>query len=304
MEITAMHWDFLRIALSSWILTVSNVLPLKDSRPLLNRFILAVMELFSTLMSFFETERKKSSTQLLCKVQEEWNSVFAREVNTVLLLILHQLLAKSRDMEENKYLLCNVLPCFERINFIYLMLSKDISKTVSQRDFLFNLLHQLSHPVPAIRHAVICVAHKIIPQLVAADHEKLAKSDEESNGHFLQTIIAPLFEESEFDIAEYITEFQYRATDVENVPAIPEGLTMSYLYLWNVVLEFCRQSSPELRAFYAKWIASRGMEAQLLKMIFRLLPLDVIKNFETKSSMVETYFNCVKELDVCGELLS
>lgn len=320
-EFTPEQWDFLRIAMSSWILTVSNALTAEITDNLMIRFMTAVLELFATLMVFFESERKKSSTQLFCKVIEEWNSVFAREVNTVLLLVLHKLMNPVGDVpmkESAKYLLVKILPCFERINFIYLIVSKDISKTVSQQQFLLSLLTQLSHPVAAVRFAVLKLAYCAIVQLVTRDNDQLLKSDsadglsDESN--YLATIIQPLMQLEAFDITEYVEDFQYRATatndrdseaeegqDKNIIEDLPLNKSTAYFYLWHVILKFCKEASPELRSFYAKWIASRGWEAQLLKMIFKSLPQDVLRNFETKSSMVDTYFNTVKAMEICGE---
>lgn len=302
-EISSTQWDFLRIALSSWILTISNVLPERHRRLSLNRFMVAVMSLFDSLMKFFETERKKSSTQLLAKVNEEWNSVFAREVNTVLILILHNLLASSRTDDKQKYLLKSILPCFERINFVYLMLSKQVSKNVTQQEFLHSLFQQLSHPVAEIRYSVLRIIHNIIPHLVTADNESLSmgegKQSEDTN--YLNTVVWPLFSDDSFNIHEALVDFQFRVSDVENVPPLAQDKCIAYLYLWNVVLDVCSKSKAELRAFYAKWIASRGLEGMLLRAVFRLLPIDVIRNFETKSSMIDAYFNGAKGLTICGK---
>lgn len=308
-EFSPEQWDFLRIALSSWILTISNFLSTSDEPRLpMYRFIVSVMRLFEALMTFFASERQKSSTQLFCKVIEEWTSVFAREVNTVLLLVLHKLLSSARTPEKNKYLLLEILPCFEQMNFIYLIVSKDISKNLSQHQFLTTLFGELSHPTPTIRYFVLRIAHCVIPHLVSRDNDQLAKSDSaeglSQEGHYLATAVAPLFEEEAFNVNEFIEEFQYKFTELaagETIPAIDEKISSAYFYLWNVTLAFCRKASPELRAFYAKWIAGRGMEGVLLKMIFRLLPQDVARTFETKSSMVDSYFNAVKSLEICGE---
>lgn len=304
-EITPEQWDFLRIALSSWILTVSLSQDQIEKRLTLTRFVVAVMELFSSLMTFFESERQKSSTQLFCKVIEEWNSVFAREVNTVLLLVLNKFLTTSGRPEMDKYLLNKILPCFESMNFIFLMVSKDVSKNVSQAQFLHTLFTQLAHPVPSIRYAVLRIVHKVIPQLVSRDNDQLTKYNDiagkQQESHYLETCIAPLMDNEEFNLADYVQDFQYRFTDAEEFPDIPEDKSTAYFYLWNAVLNFCRKATPELRAFYAKWIASRGWEGVLLKAIFRQLPQDVVRNFETKSSMVDTYFASVKGLEICGE---
>lgn len=303
-EFTSEQWDFLRIAMSSWILTISQSFEEKDTRPVLIQFVVSVLKLFETLMTFFESERQKSSTQLFCKVIEEWNSVFAREVNTVLLLILNKLLDADIDSEMNKYLLGAVLPCFEKMNFIYLVVSKDISKSLTQQEFLHKLFAQLSHRVPTIRDAICRIVDCVITQLVSRDNDLLTKSDSiegiSQDGHNLATIIQPLLLSDDFNVDALVKDFHYKYTETDPLPVIPDSTATSYLYLWHGIFAFCRRASPELRAFYANWLASHGFEGVLLKLIFRVLPQDVVQNFETKLSMVDAYFNAVKGLDICG----
>lgn len=267
-EFSPEHWDFLRIAMSSWILTISNAMEERHSRITLYRFITAVMRLFDSLMTFFESERQKSSTQLFCKVIEEWNTVFAREVNTVLLLILHKLMASVRAPEKNKYLLHAVLPHFQRMNFIYVIVSPDISKHVSQHQLLNAIFGQLSHPVPEIRSAVSRLICRVIPHLVARDNDQLQKTEASEGVHYLATLIAPLLQHTDFDVEEFIADFQYKFTEgaeTTTTGSFDEQKITAYFYLWNAVLLFCRNATPELRASYAKWIASRGMESVLLQ---------------------------------------
>lgn len=303
-ELTPEQWDFLRISLSSWILTISNSLGETKTRPVMIRFVVVVLKLFAALMTFFESERQKSSTQLFCKVIEEWNSVFAREVNTVLLLVLHKLLVEARVAEKNKYLLAETLVCFESINFIYLVVSKNISKEVSQHKFLHALFLELSNPVSAIAYSTLRIAKCVVPHLVLWDNDQLLKHDltegSSFDEHYPGRVLAPIFQLKDFNINELVEEFQYKATETGDAMKI-NGKCTAFFYLWDIMLEFCQKATPELRAFYAKWIASQGSEGVLLKMVFRVLPQDVLRNFEAKSSMVETYINSVKALRICGK---
>lgn len=83
-NIKSSGWDFIRIALSSWVLLLS-----KNSEhwknPKIAVFIGAVYQLFAALGEFILIERERSSTRELSNVIDEWEHVFAKDVNLILL---------------------------------------------------------------------------------------------------------------------------------------------------------------------------------------------------------------------------
>jgi E3 ubiquitin-protein ligase listerin len=83
-ELDLNRWDFIRIALSSWSLSVSKSWQ-KFSSGKVSIFIAAVYRLFAALTQFIGVEKTKSSTENLTKMIEEWDNVFAKDVNLVLL---------------------------------------------------------------------------------------------------------------------------------------------------------------------------------------------------------------------------
>lgn len=93
-NLNADQWDFIRIAISSWVLTVSKS---SDSfrAPKVAIFMTAVYKFFTTLYEFIENESDKSSTHLLKEVIEEWEQVFAKDVNLILLRSFIQFTGKS-----------------------------------------------------------------------------------------------------------------------------------------------------------------------------------------------------------------
>lgn len=48
-------------------------------------FVASIYRLFSAVTKFFTDEKIKSSTEMLTNVIEEWDNVFAKDVNLVLL---------------------------------------------------------------------------------------------------------------------------------------------------------------------------------------------------------------------------
>ena len=86
-ELDEKCWDFIRIALSSLVLSVARSCEnFKINK--VKVFIVGVFKLNSAISKFFATEKTKSSTQLLKKMIEEWDKVFAREINLVLIKAL------------------------------------------------------------------------------------------------------------------------------------------------------------------------------------------------------------------------
>lgn len=77
-------WDFIRIALSSWVLSLS-----KSSEhwrnPKIAIFTVAVYQLFVSLSEFINDEKIRSSARHLINIIDEWEHVFAKDVNLLLL---------------------------------------------------------------------------------------------------------------------------------------------------------------------------------------------------------------------------
>jgi len=83
-EIDVKRWDFIRIALSSWILSVSKSCE-KFNNEIVKNFIVAIFRLNASLQKFIVAEKVKSSTEFLSNMIEEWENVFAKDVNLVLI---------------------------------------------------------------------------------------------------------------------------------------------------------------------------------------------------------------------------
>ncbi|KAG5681762.1 hypothetical protein PVAND_011171 [Polypedilum vanderplanki] len=73
-EIDVKRWDFIRIALSSWTLSVSKSSQ-KFTDEKVKAFIIAIFKLNASLQKFITLEKTKSSTQMLTNVIDEWENV-------------------------------------------------------------------------------------------------------------------------------------------------------------------------------------------------------------------------------------
>lgn len=162
-ELDIAKWDFVRIALSSWTLTVSKnhqnfrsnnvcfsyLLRFSSSvsnsicRFQISIFIAAIFRLFSAVSKFFEEEKIRSSTELLTNVIEEWDNVFAKDVNLVLLktyinivkdigmmnaytdtnrlFLLFTIFFSDRTRKSDEYFLDTISPHVDSIDFNYVL---------------------------------------------------------------------------------------------------------------------------------------------------------------------------------------
>lgn len=83
-EVDVKRWDFVRIALSSWVLSVSKSChKFEDNQ--VKAFIVAIFKLNAAFFKFIISEKTKSSTQMLRNIIDEWEKNFAKEVNLVLI---------------------------------------------------------------------------------------------------------------------------------------------------------------------------------------------------------------------------
>jgi E3 ubiquitin-protein ligase listerin len=83
-EVDIRRWDFIRIALSSWILSVSKSCE-KFNDEIVKNFIVSIFRLNASLQRFIIAEKTKSSTEALSNMIDEWENVFAKDVNLVLI---------------------------------------------------------------------------------------------------------------------------------------------------------------------------------------------------------------------------
>jgi len=92
----------------------------------------AVFQLFATLITFIRSEKQKSSTEMLKNVVDEWESLFAREVNVVLFKSYYQLTHDTTVQPESlvcyEALLERLMPTMELLDysFVYGVIRENI----------------------------------------------------------------------------------------------------------------------------------------------------------------------------------
>ncbi|XP_055690814.1 LOW QUALITY PROTEIN: E3 ubiquitin-protein ligase listerin [Lutzomyia longipalpis] len=298
------HWDFVRIALSSWVLSASkSVGSYSDAKVAV--FIASVYKLFMAMEKFVVLQKTKSSTEALTRIVEEWEDVFARDVHHVLLRAYVTIVQDTKgDNKWKNYLLDSVSPCVEVLDMKYITLGKKV-------DLIDFCLMSLSHENHAVRMAASTILYKFTPSLIAADIEVLSKRTDqeqqkgENTWHALWVHFRPYIEHQNDTIAEYVQEFTFKPSELSELPAFPRDTAIPYLLLWDLAVNICRRAPSELRSLYAQWIVECKFEHVILPTLFRLMPVEVLKNWDTsKVSRGEVLFSVLDRRQIANPQVS
>ncbi|EDV97987.1 E3 ubiquitin-protein ligase listerin [Drosophila grimshawi] len=293
-ELTIKNWDAIRIGISSWVLTVSKSMK-HYSDPKTSFFVVAVYQLFATLITFIRSEKQKSSTQLLKNVIDEWESLFAREVNVLLFKSYYDLTHESTVPTERRVcyeaLLERLMPGLEMVEygFVYGFAKAPSSKLTL--DYLCNfLLKQLHSSQHSVRLNAVHSLRQLTPQFVADDIELNDKNSDNidtaasstiSKWHFLNRFEDYL---NRYDalIRKYLKEFSFKLTELEDLEPIDRHDAYSYLLIWDCIINACAKSPVALRSVYTSWLNDNHFEENFLHFLFRAMPMDILKNHSAK----------------------
>lgn len=303
-ELDLNKWDFLRIALSSWTLTVSK----SHQRFRTNNisvFIAAIYRLFSAVTKFFTEEKTKSSTDLLTNVIEEWDNVFAKDVNLVMLKAYINIVKDiDRTQKTDEYFMDAISPHIDSIDMNYVLKANKVDSKTSLDDLIAFALCNINHWNAQVRVSSAVIIQKLSVGLIQRDLEQLQrrhelaeqrqKSSEEVDDtwHLLYRFKVKL-DELQTPLVEFIAEFNYKITDTDDVSAVQmigKDQILAYLLLWDCILGICAKSPSELRSIYASWITANHYEQVLLPTLFKLMPPEILKNPDSGAIYGQTMF--------------
>lgn len=116
--------DFIRIALSSWIVSVAQSIDYYE-KPKVAIFIASVYRCFSAFSKYINEEKTKSSTKMIKNIVEEWEQIFAKDVNLVLLksfltIINHPNINKN-CLNKFQYFLDNISEAIDLIDLSHVL---------------------------------------------------------------------------------------------------------------------------------------------------------------------------------------
>ncbi|KAL7734397.1 hypothetical protein ACLKA6_010729 [Drosophila palustris] len=287
-ELTIKNWDAIRIGLSSWVLTVSKSI-IHYSDPKTSFFIVAVFQLFATLINFIRSEKQKSSTEMLKNVVDEWESLFAREVNVVLFKAYYQLTHDTTVQPESRVcyeaLLERLMPALELLDysFVYGFCKAPNSKV--SLDHLCNLLlKQLHSSQHSVRMNAVQALRQLTPHFVADDimvNDKQNDNLEAASSTICKWHFLNRFEDylTRYDalMRKYLEEFSFKLTDLEDLEPIDRHDAFSYLLIWDCIINVCAKSPVALRSVYTSWLNENRYEENFLHFLFRAMPLASIE---------------------------
>ncbi|KAH8258638.1 hypothetical protein KR038_003248 [Drosophila bunnanda] len=288
-ELSIKNWDAIRIGLSSWVLTVSkSIAQFYDPKTCL--FVVAVYQLFGALIEFIRSEKQKSSTELLKNVIEEWDSLFAKEVSVVLFKAYYQLTHEA-SVEPGfqacyEAMLESLTPALELLDysFVYVFCKSNSNITLDHLcNFLFKQLYSSQH---SVRLCAVNALRQLTPHFVADDIELNEKQSESLSATITKWHFLNRFEDylTRYDalIRKYLDEFSFKLTELEDLEPIDRHDALSYLFLWDCIINACAKSPVALRAVYTNWLNDNKYEENFLHFLFRAMPMDILKNHGNK----------------------
>ncbi|XP_063699534.1 E3 ubiquitin-protein ligase listerin [Culicoides brevitarsis] len=290
-ELDGTRWDFVRLALSSWVLSVSKSAG-KIENEAVTIFVSAVFELFGELIKFFTAEKTKSSTELLSRVIVEWEDVFAKENNLVLLKSFMAIVKANKNFLLKTEFFARLMTPIATIDIRSVIETGKLDNKTSLTDFLDFLIDNLDDQCHAIRICCANLLRTMTPELISIDLALLqkrndsfeaAKEDDDTptTWHVLHKFLSKI-EILGAGVEAFIADFSFKVDEEDSEETCPE--TVPYLLVWQTILYVCSKAPAELRSVYTHWISRNHFETTLLPFVFKLLPREVLKNPD--SSMV------------------
>uniref|UniRef100_A0A182QYR1 E3 ubiquitin-protein ligase listerin n=1 Tax=Anopheles farauti TaxID=69004 RepID=A0A182QYR1_9DIPT len=300
-ELDISKWDFIRIALSSWTLSASKSFSQYRTHNI-SLFIAALFRSFHGLMQYFALERKRSSSELLTNVIEEWDNVFAKDVHLVLLRVFVGIVnALDEQRKSDHYFIESICPYVEAIDFTYVLKANKLDSKTSLDDLVTFALTNVRHWNKRVRYAATAMLKALSIGLIQRDLDQLLKRSESSDAQ--QKDGEPQPEDSwhllhRFDLeldlyhdllGEFVADYNYKPADGTDTAAAKESMeqesvqevrshALSYLLLWDCILSICAKAPAELRSIYASWISRNNLEQLLLPVLFKLMPQEILRN--------------------------
>lgn len=168
------QWDFIRLALSNWTLTLKKSYE-KVTDVKIQAFIISIYKLNAALLKFITNERVKSSSKLIASVIDEWQSIFSTDVNTILLQIFMEIV-KNIESFERQRIFMDILCHHIDIDFGGIL--KLRSSLISIDDCLKFAADNLKNE----RNISVCVValkfvKQLVPEILKSDQEALLQNN-------------------------------------------------------------------------------------------------------------------------------
>lgn len=272
------NWDFIRISLSSWVLTVSkSIESIRKAKVLL--LTRSVLELYENLMLFIGQEKRKSSTAVMDAVISEWENLFAKEVNIVLFKTIRIL--ASKDLQDDlcwNEMMKGSYGALKLLTFKYIF---DFYKNNANHS-LDEMLDFYMEKLSSENHWIRLCAMKVIKGLsvfCAASESEVVETNCSNSSSFISKFI-PHVAKAEAYIEEYLQEFTYKSNEVSEFRKVDGHIGRHFLAIWECICYAC--SKTELRSFYCSEVENNFAFESFLNFLIRSLPVEILKNFDNQ----------------------
>lgn len=307
-QLDTTSWDLIRIALSSWVLTVSKTSEHFQSTKVAV-FIASVYRLFCNLSKFIAQEKVKSSTEMLSSVIDEWENLFAKDVNLIVLKCFMKFVnSKGNDLKDIAFIEC-LHPTIATIDYKHVIVANKIDSKTSMEDLINFALTNISHSSHNIRVSCAEILKRLAKGLIAQDIDQLNKRNElEMQGkkdkltgrwHSLHKF-EPFIQQLNDVMQPYVDEFSFKTNELDDLIDVPIEISIPHLLLWDCVLDICSKSSSELRSTYASYITDSKFDQSMLNSLFRLMPAEILRNQDSKH-IGTAFFAPLTWEQICGE---
>lgn len=254
-------------------------------------FIGAVYRLFRNLSKFIVQEKIKSSTEMLSSVIDEWEHLFAKDVNLIVLKCYMKFVSnKGNDLKDIVFIE-SVSPTITSIDFQHVIKANKIDSKTSLDDLINFALTNISHSSHTIRISCAEILKRLAKGLIAQDVDEMHKRNElEMQGkkdklagrwHLLHKFESFIQQINDV-IQPYVEEFNFKTNELDDLNDVPIELSIPHLLLWDCILEICSKSSSELRSTYASYITDSKFDQTMLSSLFRLMPAEILRNQDSK----------------------
>lgn len=177
---------------------------------------MAIYKLFHAFYSFIVTQETKSSTHLLGVVIEEWNHLFAKDVNLILLKCYLKFVSKKSTQLNDIYFVDMLSQYIHIIDFRHVTAVKRIDSKTSMDDLISFALENLSHGSHNVRVACTTILKELANGLIATDLATMQQQNESveaskeitESWHLLHKFRATIERHHEL-MREFREEFRY-----------------------------------------------------------------------------------------------
>lgn len=294
--------------MSSWVLTVSKTSEhFKSTKVAV--FTTAIYRLFRNLAKFIAQEKIKSSTEMLSSVIDEWEHLFAKDVNLIILKCYMKFINNKENNLKDITFIESLSTTIATIDFKHVIASNKIDSKTSMDDLINFALSNLSHSSHTIRSSCADIIKRLAKGLISQDVDQLNKRNElEMQGkkdklsgpwHLLHKFEKTIKQLNDA-LQPYVDEFSFKTTELDDLIDVPIEISIPYLLLWDCILDICSKSSAELRSTYASYITDNKFDQSMLNSLFRLMPAEILRNQDSKHIGLP-FFSPLTWEQICGK---